>query len=267
MAKLSKAEIKEHNIAVELLKKDKLTFEEKLIVYEKWNESATSLNSEAGAFFTPIDLANDFSLNIYDKAKTIDLCAGIGMLSFAAYHYRNCTDITCVELNPIYYEIGKKLLPEAKWLNYSIFNYKEFEHYDQCIGNPPFGKIKTGIDENVRNELKYKGSEFDLITIEIGSKIADYGCFILPQQSTPFKYSGQPYFMDLRETNNGYNPHGLSVPAKVQKFIKETGFDYQFNVGVDTSIYKDSWKGVSPTCEIVTFEFHKTHTFQKYHNV
>jgi hypothetical protein len=51
MKKLSKNEIKEQNIAVELLQKNKLTFEEKVIVYEKWNDGATSVNSEAGAFF------------------------------------------------------------------------------------------------------------------------------------------------------------------------------------------------------------------------
>lgn len=146
MAKLTKQEIKAHNIAVELLKKEVLTYEEKITVFEKFNESATSVNSETGAFFTPHDLANDFSLNIYSEAKTIDLCAGIGMLAFAAYHYRDCTDIACVELNPIYYEIGKKLLPEAKWINDSMFNYKEFGHFDQAISNPPFGKIKTGLD-------------------------------------------------------------------------------------------------------------------------
>ncbi|RKR82641.1 putative RNA methylase [Mucilaginibacter gracilis] len=257
MSKLTKAQIKKHNIAVELLKKDSLTFEEKLIVFEKWNESATSLNSEAGAFFTPFDLARDFSLNIYDNAKTIDLCAGIGMLAFVAYHYRDCKDITCVELNPIYYEVGKKLLPEANWIIGSIFDYQSFGHFDQCISNPPFGKIKPGIDESVRSDLKYKGCEFDLITVEIASKIADYGCFILPQGSTPFRYSGQPYFMDLRQTNKGYNPHGQSLPAKVQKFINETGFNYQFNIGIDTSVYRDSWKGVSPICEIVDFEFNK----------
>ncbi|WP_428329032.1 methyltransferase [Mucilaginibacter sp.] len=255
MAKLTKQEIKEHNIAVELLQKDKLTFEEKLIVYEKWNESAVSLNSEAGAFFTPIALANDFSLNIYDKAKTIDLCAGIGMLSFVAYHYRECNDITCVELNPIYCEVGKKLLPEANWINGSIFDYKDFGHFDQAISNPPFGKIKTGLDTEVQKELAYKGAEFDLITIDISSKIADYGCFILPQTSTPFKYSGAEFFMDLRQQNKGYNPYDLSVPAKVQKFIKETGLDYQFNIGIDTSYYKNDWKGVSPICEIVDFNF------------
>lgn len=255
MAKLSKAEIKEHNIAVELLKKDKLTFQEKLTVFEKWNEGATSVNSEAGAFFTPIDFANDFSLTLYSEAKTIDLCSGIGMLAFVAYHYCDCKDITCIELNPGYIEVGKKLLPEANWINASIFDFESFGNYEQAISNPPFGKIKTGISDSIKAKLNYKGAEFELITIEIASKIADYGSFIVPAGSTPFRYSGYPYFVDLREKSPGYNPHGQSVPNKVQKFINETGLDYQFNLGIDTSVYKDAWKGVSPICEVVCFDF------------
>lgn len=43
MKKLNKNEIKKQNIAVELLHKNKLTFEEKVIVFEKWNEGATRL--------------------------------------------------------------------------------------------------------------------------------------------------------------------------------------------------------------------------------
>ncbi|WNM18607.1 methyltransferase [Flavobacterium capsici] len=255
MAKLTKQQIKEHNIAVELLKKDHLTFDEKVTVFEKWNESANSLNSEAGAFFTPVNFAADFSLTLYDNAKTIDLCAGIGMLSFYAYHYNKCTDITCVELNPQYVEVGKKLLPEANWINASILEYEKFGHFDQVISNPPFGKIKTGLDSDFKTKLDYKGSEFDLITIEIGSKIADYGSFIVPQVSTPFRYSGNKMFMDLRLKSKGYNPYELSVPRKVEKFIRETGLNYNFNLGIDTSYYKNDWKGVSPTCEVVTFEF------------
>ena len=235
------------------MKKDELTFEEKLIVYEKWNESAISLNSEAGAFFTPLGLARDFSLELW-KESTIDLCAGIGMLSFYAYHNAGVTDITCVELNPIYYEIGKKLLPEARWINASIFDLPEdIGRFGQAISNPPFGKIKAGVTN--KDDFKYKGSEFELLTIEIGSKIADRGIFLIPQSSTPFRYSGAPYYQDLREVNKGYNPHGLTPMQKVNKFIKETDFDYQFGMGIDTSHYKDEWKGVSPICEIVMFDY------------
>jgi len=39
-------------------------------------------------------------------------------------------------LLPTYYEVGKKLLPEANWINASIFNYKEFGHFKQCISTP-----------------------------------------------------------------------------------------------------------------------------------
>ena len=254
MAKLTKEEIKRHNAAVEILNKEHLNFEEKLFVYENWNEGATSVNSEAGAFFTPEGLARDFVLEIYEGGNVVDLCAGIGMLSFFAFHYNKC-NVTCIELNPTYLEVGKKLLPEATWINDSIFNYKSFGHFDQAISNPPFGKIKTGNDQEIKDDLKYKGAEFDLITIEIASKISDYGTFLIPQMSTPFRYSGAPSFQDLRIDSKGYNPNGLTPPAKVQKFIKETGFDYLFNVGIDTNYYKNEWKGVSPTCEIVNFDF------------
>ena len=46
------------------------------------------------------------------------LCAGIGVLSYAAQlecsdRSRCYADITCVELNPHYVEVGKKVVPEA----------------------------------------------------------------------------------------------------------------------------------------------------------
>ncbi|MDG3581778.1 methyltransferase [Galbibacter pacificus] len=255
MAKLTKDEYKRHEKACEILKKNKLTFDEKIFVMENWHEGADNLNSKAGAFFTPVGLAQDFSLEIIENEKIIDLCAGIGMLAFFAYHYRKC-DVMCVELNPKYIEVGKKLLPEAKWINASIFNFKEFGHFEQVISNPPFGKIKTGIDAEIKNELKYKGSEFELITMEIGSKIADYGTFLVPQGSTPFKYSGnQDGFIDLRQNNKGYNPYGQQPMQKVKKFLKETNFNPIFNVGIDTSIYKDNWKGVNPICEVINFDW------------
>lgn len=255
MTKLTKKQYKLHNEAVELLTKEQLTFDEKIFVYENWNESAESINSQAGAFFTPTGLARDFSLEIIEDSTIIDLCAGIGMLSFYAYHSKNCK-VTCVELNPKYVEVGKKLLPEATWLNASIFDYKDFGYYDQVISNPPFGKVKTGINQELKKELKYKGSEFEFICMEIGSFIADYGTYLVPQGSTPFKYSGNKEgFFDLRLKSKGYNPYGLSPMRKVKKFLKETQFNPIFNCGIDTNYYINEWKGVSPLCEIINFDW------------
>lgn len=262
MAKLSKQKIKAHNEAEKLLKKDTLTFDEKLFVFENWQEGANNINSEAGAFFTPFGLARDMNLEISGN-KIVDLCAGIGMLSFVAYHLGGIKDITCIELNHNYYSVGKKLLPEANWINGSIFDINvinSLPRFNTAISNPPFGKIKTGIDE-IKNQLKYKGSEFDLMTIEIASMIADKCTFILPQMSTPFRYSGSSDgFQDLREKQGCYNLGGQDLPKKVDKFIKETGFDFDFNVGIDTSAYVYDWKGVSPICEIINIEFDEVET-------
>lgn len=127
MSKLSKDDIKKHTIALKLLEKDILTYEDKKYVYENWHEGAESMNSKFGAFFTPFDLAKDFNLEIIkgNNRKIVDLCAGIGMLSFLAYHH--CSEderpeITCVELNYDYIEVGKKLLPEATWIHGSVMD-------------------------------------------------------------------------------------------------------------------------------------------------
>lgn len=243
--KLSKEKIKLHNQAEEYLKKDVLTFDEKLFVLENWNEAATNINSSAGAFFTPVDLAKDFSLVIYEKANIVDLCAGIGMLSFFAYHYRNCK-VTCIELNPDYVRVGKKVLPEASWINDSITEVQKYNlpKFQQAISNPPFGKIKTGLIGDL--DLKYKGSEFEYLTIDIASKIAKEGSFILPQQSTPFKYSGERNYKEVQPN------------SKLSKFMKETGFEMVLPIGIDTSVYLNDWNGVSPMCEVVDIDFTQT---------
>ena len=125
MSKLTKREIQLHDQAVCLLQKEHLSHEDKLFIFENFREDAEHINSKSGAFFTPFGLANDFTLQIpclYGKTiRIIDLCAGIGVLSYAAQlecsdRSRCYADITCVELNPHYVEVGKKVVPEATWI-------------------------------------------------------------------------------------------------------------------------------------------------------
>jgi hypothetical protein len=239
--KLSKNKTKKHKEAEAILNKDSLTFEEKKFVLENWHEGATNMNSSVGAFFTPSGLARDFSIEI-GHDNLVDLCAGIGCLSFYAYYHRGIRNITCVEINPEYLKIGKKILPEANWILGDVLDVdliKSLGEFTQSISNPPFGNIKS---TKVKNWLKYTGSDFEFKVIEIASKISKQGTFILPQMSTPFKYSGEG-FMQSNESE------------KYNKFKDQTKIEFEFNCGIDTGIYINDWNDVSPMCEIINVEF------------
>lgn len=239
--KLSKAEAAAHTKAEAILKQDTLSYEDKIFVLDNWHEGAEHMNGLHGAFFTPMGLARDFSIELSEES-TVDLCAGIGMLAFAAVHYKGVQEITCIEWNPKYVEVGRKVVPEATWICGSILDTDiigRLPHFRQAISNPPFGNIPKAKD---RVRLQYTGSDFEFITIEVASKIASTGTFILPQMSTPFKYSGNRN-MDTMES------------PKYDKFREQTGFVMDFNCGIDTEQYLGDWRGVKPLCEIVHIDF------------
>jgi len=240
MAKLTKSQIKSHNAALRLLEKDKLTLEDKVFVLENWNEGAVHVNSAAGAFFTPPGLARDFAIEVTGR-RIIDLCAGIGALSFAVRlkeYEEDAFNITCVEINPAYVEVGKKILPNAAWICGSIFDAEldSLPKFDCAISNPPFGSIKTG-----RENDGLGGFEFS--AIKRAAELAKRGVFIVPQMSAPFQYSGRQCYERSMPNN------------KVKAFIEKTGLMGEIGCGIDTSQYLRDWHGVSPMCEVVLYEF------------
>lgn len=248
MSKLTKPQIRAHEKALRLLERGDLTHDEKLFIYENYREDAEHINSKAGAFFTPFVLANDFSIHIpyiYEKTiKVIDLCAGIGVLSYAASlggnSWNRCgADITCVEINPDYVEIGKKLLPEAKWICGDALDpelLKSLGHFDCAIANPPFGNAPTS------HRKDYISGYFEYMVIEAAANIAGAGVFIIPQMSAPFIYSGT-------------EDHRWLEAGRAREFERKSGIELNFNAGVDTATYKSEWHGVSPVCEIVCCDF------------
>lgn len=244
MSKLTKAQAKAHQQACDIIAKDVLTEDDKLFVLENWQESASHINTVAGAFFTPIDLARDFSIETY-PGRIIDLCAGIGMLSFAVRSKHQWDkaplDITCIELNPDYVAVGRKILPEARWIEASVFDVLDMDlgHFDIAISNPPFGRVKR---PDGKSAPRYTGGEFEFHVIDIAAHLANYGVFILPQMSSGFRYSGSQHYR--RDTS-----------GKAVDFQRQTGIYLGPNCGIDTALYKDSWRGVSPICEIVCCEF------------
>lgn len=237
MAKLTKAEAKMHAEAETLLDKPELAHEDKLFIFEHWQESANHINSVAGAFFTPFEYAMDVALEIGQPgARVLDLCAGIGTLSYAASLRWSNLDITCVELNPAYVALGKRIIPEATWIEGSIFGLPDLGHFDMVLSNPPFGVIK-----DAGTSPRYKGKEFQYKVIDIAADLADHGAFILPAGAAPFRYSGAPFF-DWRPER------------RYAQFEKDTGIRLDIGIGIDSTSYP-AFHGTPVRTEVCVTDF------------
>ena len=84
--KLSQKQREQHKTALKILAKDTLNLEEKKFVYNNYFPDYTNNINVSGAFFTPASLVNTFLYAITGN-KVIDLCAGIGALSFGLCHF------------------------------------------------------------------------------------------------------------------------------------------------------------------------------------
>jgi predicted RNA methylase len=242
MAKLTKEQAKHYQDACRLLEKETLSLDEKYFVLEHWREDAHHINSVAGAFFTPPALAREFAIEVCGP-HVIDLCAGIGALAFEVWqrHRYECgslMDMTCVEINPDYVAVGKKILPEATWIQADVFELpKSIGHFDCAISNPPFGAAKTS-----GKAPRFTENVFEYRVIDVASDLADHGVFIIPQVSAPFEYSGQQCFRA--------NEH-----ARYESFRSQTSIALGANCGLDTSVHKNAWTIKPPAIEIVTADF------------
>jgi len=244
LARLTKAEAKAHAEAELLLKKPRWDDDDRLFFTQNWQESANHVNSAAGAFFTPLDLAVDFAMEVGGGAL-VDLCAGIGTLTYAVTYrqrysqYAKATYLVCIELNPAYVEIGKLMVPDAQWICGNVFEElpKLRSRFSTAISNPPFGNIKAA-----GGSPRYTGSKFEYKVIDLAADFADAGAFIVPAMSAPFKYSGRPFF-DQSEQLPEY-----------QKFVKQTGIELCSGIGIDTTLYSQ-WHGVNPSTEVVVTDF------------
>lgn len=249
MARLSKLDQKAHAAAMDLVNADRpLTLPERELIIETYREDAQHLNGVAGAFFTPMGLCDDLALHVPDGARVLDLCAGIGRLSWAVGFQGEgfaasdgASSIVCVEQNPDYVRVGRAVLPRAMWVQADAFDISAYQHlgpFDVVISNPPFGRIKTG--ERTIALSRYTGGLFEFRLIELAHRLTDLGVFIVPRESAPFLYSGNRHYE--RRT-----------AGKAVEFMQATGIKLRANIGIDTSVYRDEWHGPSVTCEIVTF--------------
>lgn len=242
--KLSKQDIKKHDEASEILKKDSLSYDDQIFVFENWREDAHHVNSQRGAFFTPMSLARSFAVTTIGagSGRVIDLCAGIGALSWQLSGGYSDYEIVCVEQNPDYCEVGQKLVPNAKWICGNVFDVLDMGlgRFDFAVSNPPFGSI----NRHGGNAPRYSGSGFEYHVMDIAAHISGLGAFILPQSSSGFKFSGERCF--AREYSNKY-----------ERFHKQTGINLNCS-SVDCDFAKPLWRGTSPTVEIGYCDFQDT---------
>lgn len=265
MGKVSKADRKRHDEAMELVELDrKLTYDEKIFVLENYQESIGNYIQGTGSFFTPLKLSQEFSIYVNATKSVVDICAGIGHLSWGivrACEFSSFTiNLTCIEINPEYVKVGKKIIPEANWICADVTDintWKDLGSFHVAISNPPFGKIKTGANTM---PLSYSGSEFELKAIEISAIVAEYGAFLLPQSSTPYAYSGA----ESRKDDFGQVTSPIPERSpKYKKFNEETNLDLEFNSGSDCGAFEKAWKNTSVMVEIVLSDLYNANQFNE----
>ena len=260
MGKLSKRELKGQKEIFELLNsKDKLTFEETERFYTEANEAFITDITENSQYFTGLELAYDFALmSIWKEGVIVDMCAGWGVLSWAAMvrdgYNHDIKKIICIERDPKFYEIGKKLVQsnehtEVIWICGDMFDVNLWKQIKQehgeinCIySNPPFGKLsKTSCD---RSWLQYKGSEIEMAAIEIALKNSRHQAFILPSGSCTFEAS-----TTKARTFGTHHKENKKVD-KLKKDIKKNF--YMSWDSVDSSVYDQTFKNTSVTVECLS---------------
>lgn len=141
--KLTKPELKLHEEAMRILTQPRLTDDEKEFVLDHYHPGATNNLTKAAIFFTPRALANTTAMFAASDGHILDACAGIGALAYHAQFHGNPDRITCIEQNPEFVEIGRKIVPDAEWIRGDIFEQVKDRTFTTGLSNPPFGNICT----------------------------------------------------------------------------------------------------------------------------
>ncbi|MFI8977226.1 N-6 DNA methylase [Nocardia asteroides] len=232
-----------------------LTESEKEFVLTHYHSDANT-NGLHGAYFTPLGLARQMALELPDRGdrpqRILDACAGIGGLAFASrndfdvrYNGAAPREFVCVEANPEYLRVGKKIMPEATWVHADILDLPSLNlgRFDAVISNPPHGPI----NRDGKNSPHYRGRRFEYHVIDT---VADYvettGVFLIPQSAAPFRFSGQPH-------------NSLDVgDVEYHRFLAKTGITLGYGLCLDTDAYRGQWTGgVSPATEIAVVRYYE----------
>lgn len=171
-------------------------------IFTYWMPGAEHSIGKGGIFFTPPEYALSVAWVSSATGRVLEPTAGIGVIAHKLIQFRGlqpgCVDITCIEQQPKFVEIGKRLIPEATWLCGDTADIlPKLPMFDSCIGNPPFGRVPT-----------LKGEAHYLICSLMCRHTKHGGVMLLPanahdQQSTGDKPSTS--YSSWSEDNEGWH--------------------------------------------------------------
>ncbi|MEI2607284.1 MAG: hypothetical protein V9G20_01505 [Candidatus Promineifilaceae bacterium] len=253
MSKITRAQLKFHEQAEQLLwGTDKtLTHDEVAFCLEHWDPRALSGKHVAKnqAYFTPLPLATDMALYVGGEGRrVVDIGAGIGRLAYGvlcANRWSTRVQMTAIEINSDYVQVGQRLLPEVTWVQADFYDqatWLALPEFNEAISNPPFGDVVTDCD---LDWIGYRGPA-GLMAVAIGLRVTRLGLtMILPQTYTPYRFSGR-----VSGQNIATHTH---VRALAQFMARHPQLEWgHLSLDADLPDYKGGWRGASPVVEIVS---------------
>jgi phospholipid N-methyltransferase len=236
MGRITKEQVKRHDETLALLSLTRdLTSDEREFVYRNYNPMAEHNVTKNAIFFTPYDLAGDFTMWAAPKGRIIDLGAGIGILAHRVLEHdrfgggAEIREMVALEINPEFVEVGRKLLPDVKWCCRDMFareSLVDLGFFDAAISNPPFGHIPSS---NGHNWLRRAPAHF--MALEVALRIAyNGGIFIFPDVDVGYDLKRREYKQSLNLKRFRAAFPGANLMPKAQ----------------DLSCYRRSWLGVAP---------------------
>lgn len=239
--KLTKVETRDHEQIDTLLRQKALSLTEKELILDKFLPHSLDNSTKSGSFFTPRSISQEFSVFCdCDRDTVIDLAAGIGSLAHALVSCgRRPKKLVCVESNPDFVRIGKKVVPEAEWVLGDVFTRPVFDalrrrRANWVISNPPYGlRLKD------RDWLTYNGAS-DLMAVETAVRLAPDSVFILPQGSVPWQDSGTAFHRERKD-----------IGGALKLFMDRNPRIVFGSTSMDMSVYAKDWQGGSSKVELV----------------
>lgn len=246
----TKPQLRQMDRCRQLLKQDILSEEDKEFILNHYLPEPGA--SRSGAFFTSLELAWDFAFEAApgrrENSVVIDLCAGIGVLSYTMAIRVPEAMIICVEANPAYVAIGRKIVPEAIWIHGDVMDpgtHRKIRaalngrRADVAYANPPFGSGVRSIDTSGLPQGAPKLPEFAVM--QTAALFAASGVFLVPPSSAGFEYSGVPCYRELPKSNGA-------------AFAAATRCEMSVGMGIDTTCYQ-GFATTNVRVEAVTIEY------------